>query len=354
MNKKIFFNLLTLSSLIFCDISASSLWQGSNAQIAVNNRVLAKINGKAFSVIDLMKKMELVFYREYPEYADSAEAKIQFFKSQWKYVLDELIDAELILASSKEMNMSVSDGDVRQEIERIFGPNVVDNIDKLGMSYEEVFKMLASDITVQRMTYSMAQMQAMNKIGPSDVRASYEQFCKENPIEEEWSYRVITLKGSHKDNLELTAELCHALLEQKSSTLDELSTFLEDKQLISKEINVSVSEPFIRQAKTVSTAHKEILTSLTPETFSKPIFSESTGQKKQLSAKIFYIEKYQAPGVHPLKEVEARLKNKLLEKAIDEETVAYRQKLRKRFGIEPDFLAKKLPINFEPFILVRD
>ncbi len=352
MKKYISLFTAVFSVLFAHSTAAPTQKEFQNGEMIVNNRILAKINGKVFSVMDLMKKLELIFYREYPQYAEIPKAKYDFFKSHWRQVLDEIIDAELVIANSKEVKLTVSDGDVRQEIESIFGPNVVVNIDKTGMSYEEAFKMLCEDIIVQRMTYGMAHVHAMNRIGPQDVRKAYEEWSKENPIKECWEYKVVSIKSLDKDKSMLFANLCLNLLQQEGASLDNLEQVLKDKNLLTNDVNVSVSDLFERNVDNVSELHKEVLKTLDKETFSKPVAQDTKTRQKQQIAKIFYLQKYTPQGLIPLKDVESRLKNKLLDKAIQEETLTYRKKLRKRFGIDENYLSKAVPENFEPFIFV--
>ncbi len=35
--------------------------------IVINNRILLKVNGKSITVMDVVRKMDLLFYRQYPE-----------------------------------------------------------------------------------------------------------------------------------------------------------------------------------------------------------------------------------------------------------------------------------------------
>lgn len=332
--------------------SAPSKKEFQNGEMVINNRILAKINGKVFSVMDLMKKLEVIFYREYPQYAEIPQAKYEFFSSSWRQILDELIDAELAKANAQEVKLTVSDGDVRQEIENVFGPNVVMNIDKTGMTYEDVFKILADDITVQRMTYGMAHVHAINRIGPQDVRKAYEEYCQKNPIEESWDYKVLTVKSQDPDKSLLFANLCLNLLQQDGATFDNLNQMLKEKNLLTAGVNITTSETLSRKISNVSDSHKEVLKTLQANTFSKPIIQESKPHQKQSIAKVFYIEKYTPAGVIPLKNIEGKLKNMLLDKAMQEETLVYRKKLRKRFGIDEAYLTKSVPENFEPFIFV--
>ena len=108
--------------------------QSRERHVNVNNRILAVVNGKPLSVYDVMKKMDVHFYRQFPEYASSAEARHQFYQAQWKNMLRDLVDKELILADAESAKVEVSAGDVRQEMENMFGPNIIANLDKLGMT----------------------------------------------------------------------------------------------------------------------------------------------------------------------------------------------------------------------------
>src|SRR5580704_3365582 len=99
----------TLLLILLIQLGTFSL-QGQNApmlfgkgerKIVVNNRILAKVNGKAISVLDIMKKMDMLFYRQYPQYANNAEARQQFYSMYWKTALQECIDKELIMADAQ-------------------------------------------------------------------------------------------------------------------------------------------------------------------------------------------------------------------------------------------------------------
>ena len=69
----------------------------------------------------------------------------------WKSALEEIIDKELILADAQESKIEVSSGDVRQEMERSFGPNIIANLDKAGISFEEASKIMQEEIIIRRM-----------------------------------------------------------------------------------------------------------------------------------------------------------------------------------------------------------
>src|SRR5580658_6057552 len=90
------FILFLFSSYLYA-LKNEPLFQMNHEEpkIFVNNRILAKLNGKPISTYDLMKKMDLTFYREYPQYTSSTDARFQFYQMSWRYVLEEMIDKAL-------------------------------------------------------------------------------------------------------------------------------------------------------------------------------------------------------------------------------------------------------------------
>ena len=83
------------------------------SEILVNNRILASVNGKNISVVDVMKKMDVYIARAYPEYADSNVHRHQFFIQNWRQTLDQLIDNELIMADAEKLEIKITDAEIR-------------------------------------------------------------------------------------------------------------------------------------------------------------------------------------------------------------------------------------------------
>ncbi len=113
-----------LFSLLFC---TCLLANNPDGEIIVNNRILAKVQGKSISVLDVMKKMDLFISDHYPEILNAPAGKFQFYQAQWKPVLDQLIDTQLMMADAenREHKITVSDGELREEVMLRFGPNVM-------------------------------------------------------------------------------------------------------------------------------------------------------------------------------------------------------------------------------------
>ncbi len=107
----IFFSYFLLICSAVEGKNESLLLQEAPQKIAVNNKILAKVNGKVISTVDIMKKMDMQFYKRFPQYVTSVEARYQFYLANWGHVLQEFIDKELILADAAESKIEVSSGD---------------------------------------------------------------------------------------------------------------------------------------------------------------------------------------------------------------------------------------------------
>lgn len=318
-------------------------------RIIVNNRVLAKINGKPISVLDVMKKMDLIFYREHPDLEESLVARYQFYMINWKTVLSDMIDGELILANAAEVKVTVSEGDVRQELEELFGPNVVLTIDKMGLTYEEAVKLVQNELTIKRMTSYMVHSKSLNRIGPEKIREVYENYAKEHPREASWDYQLVSIRGPNQLRNLALAEAAYQMLVKDKISLCNLVDALENSGLADPSTSIAVSDDLQRTDTTISDEHKQILSTLAPGRYSKPLTQTSRVDKTTVY-RIFFLKSHTAAGKVPYAEVEAKIKAQLEDKIYEEESITYRQKLRSRFGVCDD-LDAMLPKGFQPFIL---
>lgn len=320
-------------------------------KIFVNNRILAKINGKPISTFDLMKKMDVIFYRQYPEYASSVEARYQFYEMSWKYILEELIDKELILADAKESKIEVSGGDVRQEMEVSFGPNIIANLDKIGMSFDEAFKIVQEEIIIQRMLGGRVHAKAFRTVTPIKVQQAYETFTQDpaNARLSQWIYRVVTVKDRTLEKTEETANAAYQLL-LEGVLLDQLASRLKERKLLGRRAKFTVSNEVKNHEQELSPIYKEILSKLDTGMYSQP-FPYKSRRVNGTVYRILYVQE-KIPGGNPsFKELEGTLKDQLLDRAIDQETDQYLLKLRQHYHILQKELDAFLPVDYQPFLL---
>jgi SurA N-terminal domain len=313
--------------------------------IFINNTILAKVNGKAISVIDLMKKMDMIFYKRFPQYSSSVEARYQFYNVNWKHVMEELIEKELIMADAEEMKIEVTNGDVRQEMENMFGPNIIANLDKAGITYEEAWKIVKEDQILKRMMMIRVNSKAIRSVTPIKIKTAYEEFAKNNTNLSSWHYSVISLRGKDAPVCLEVANRAYTLLAEEGVLLSDLAKSLET--YLSKEmVNCTVSEEYHHTEKELSESYREILALLEPGNYSKPISQKGRDNKSDI-VRIFYLKEFNPGGAPPFSVVETKLKNQLIDKKVDEEATLYVDKLRKHFDIQEVVFSE----NFQPFVL---
>ncbi len=320
-------------------------------KIFVNNRILARVNDKSISTFDLVKKMDLTFYRQYPQYAHSNDARYQYYEMSWRYVLEEMIDKELVLADAQESKIAVTSGDVRQEMEVALGPNIIENLDKAGLSFDEASKIMQEDLIMNRMLGGRVHAKALRSVTPSKVRQAYETFIADpaNARLTQWQYIIITIKERTVERAENAAKAAYQLL-MSGTTIDQLSDKLKEQKVLGRKGKVTASNVIKNNDQELSRAYKEALSSLDTGMYSQPFFHKSRESNAPLYRILFVQEKI--PGGSPsFKELEGTLKEQLINQAVDQETDVYLQKLRQHYHIRQTDLDAFLPADYQPFIL---
>lgn len=355
MKTKNFFSLIFLAIACFSTSEikgeASLFGSSKEPQITVNNRVLAKANGKAISVIDLMKKMDMLFYRQFPQYTSSVVARHQFYLANWKHLLTEMIDKELIMADAEEGKLVVNAGDVRQEMETLFGPNIIENLDKVGLTFEEAYQMVLADITIRRMMYFRVQTKAIAQATPLKIREFYDKISKDTIRDNEWVYRVVTLR--HKDPVKAaeSANIALAMLKTDKVDFPDLAEKMKtDLPKDLKDTAVTVSEEFHTNEKELSDVFKTTLVTLNADNYSVPISQKSRSDNSTV-VRIFYLKDMIPGGPIPFKELEVKIKEKLVGDAMDTETEAYLKKLREHYHTQEGQIEDLLNSSYQPFLL---
>lgn len=346
--KKIIVNFLIIVCFAQGHLSAqaNNMFLSQPKHIFVNNRILAKVNGNPISVIDVMKQMDLFFYKQYPQYAKSPEARYQFYEMSWKKVFQDLIDKELIKADAKEVNLPITHGEVRQEIEMIFGPNIIANLDKAGISYEDAFEMTKEDLLFKKMIMARVNSIVLRSITPQMVMDYYQTWAEENKKPEKWTYQVITVRGDGVETSKAISDTVYHLLQDKDLELSQLPGLLSPDEFemcsISQEYSLSPTE--------ISESYREILSGLKPDTFSEPISQRSRASNSEVF-RIFFLKEIEKGGSAPFADVQNRLRDQIIDKEIVVEQGRYLDRLHKHFKVHMDDILSKIPDDFKPFTL---
>ncbi len=319
-------------------------------RITVNNRVLASVNGNIISVIDVKKKMDMILFQFYPQYLEVPEARHEFYNSHWKEVLNDLIDRELMIADAEEKGFPISSGDVREELEEIFGPDVMINLDNAGLTLDEAWKMVKADITIRRMLYYQVRMRIAPQVTPNEIRKAYDELIKVQSGQKECVWRCLTLKSSDTEAASSYAEKLGTLLTEENVTLDTLHHELEKRALIEPQIQVLISQTFRQKQSELSGALQELLLNMQEGSYSKPQIQSSRSDPKPV-VRIYYVEELKRGEVPTLQELEPKIREELTQAMTARKTNEYLDDLRRHFHLSKDEIERELPVNFQPFVI---
>ncbi|NGX53416.1 MAG: hypothetical protein K1000chlam4_00127 [Chlamydiae bacterium] len=342
--KILFFSLLTsggiLSAQNFNDFDLSA----APSDLTINNRVLIRVNGKPISVLDVVKKMDLLFYRRFPEHASSPFMRYQFYLANWKHMLTSVIDDQLILADAEEKKVEVTEGDVREELESLFGPDVVLNVDTLGMTYAEAFELLKTELIVQQMVGGMVRARAMTEVQPKNVRELYEERLKTNPGEDLWVYKIFSIRGEDKEARERVAEKAMRLITDEQMAFENLPFHLKEEE----GIKVSLSDEFERKDSELSLAYKAILQTVATGEGVAPGSNVVVRNQDKIS-RLFCLKEHKQAAPTLFSEAEEQLHMDLTQEAYVRLNEEYMGKLRSQHGMTDDYISEMIPEDFVPF-----
>ena len=334
-----------LLSLLFCVSLFSNPMAPMKGEIIVHNRILAKVQGQSISVLDVMKKMDLFISDHYPEILDSPAGKFQFYQAQWKSILDQLIDTQLMMADAenREHKITVSDGELREEVMLRFGPNVMGTLDKLNLSYDEARRMVHDEMIVQRMQWFRVSSKALQRVTAQDVKDAYAEFSLSNPPKEEWKYQVLTIRAPTEELGKSVAESAFSLLREVKEGLVAVADVLKQQHGTENDLVITVSSEYTVEDKNLSQNLKETLSVLKEGGFSSPLLQQNNVYR------LYHLKEHKRTETPTFPKMANRLKDSLLNKAASEEMEKYIAKLRQRFGYETS--PADIPADFQPFSL---
>lgn len=342
--KRLLIFLLVLSPLAaFANIPYPQMEEPE--ELIVNNRILANVHGKVFSVLDVMKQMDVHLQRYYPQYLNSKVARYQYYSQHWKETLDEIINTELIMADADGKDLKISDADVRETMQTQFGPNVISTLDALNITYEEAKTMIYQEKVVQQMTWFKANSRALQGINPQAVKKTYKEYVEKNPPVEEWKYQVLSIRAPQADVGQLVAEKAFALLAKERKSFQETAEALKQEG-----IAIQVSQDYAVTDKEVAKSHKDVLINLAKGSFSQPVSQVSRVDHTNVY-RIFYLKDHLLHEPPAFEKVSLKIENQLIQQAMAKETAVYASKLRKRYNFDEKQMRELIPADFVPFAL---
>lgn len=332
--------LVSLACLsgVYADVPPSR-----KSAVVVENKVLATVRDQVITVVDVMKKLDMVFCQQFPQYRAVPEARYEFYRSNWRRVFEELVDRQLVLLLAEEKQFGVTNGDIREELEEVFGPNVMMNLYEEGLSMHEVHEMMKADILSRRIISFYVHAPVLNYITPEVLRAAYLKKIEQLQGKQGWIWRTATVKAKGKDCPKEVADLAWKLLET-----DHLSTDLVASKL-PEGIELVVSQPFRSEQKEVAPAIQQVLEQLPLHSFSAPISFTNRSDPHQ-SWRCYIVDDRVESKVPSFPELEPALRDEIASPEITKRTIDFFADLRKQYHVKTVLSSEQL-LAFEPFQL---
>jgi hypothetical protein len=324
---------------------APQIFDQTAPTLSVKNRILAHVGPKVISVLDVQKQMDLFLVAHHPRAMESSVARYQFYKENWRTFFEKMVENTLILTDVGEKDFKIKESEVREMMVERFGNRLMHAIDQCGISYTEAQQLFREELTVQRMMWFKVEVKTW-RLRPADLRNAYREYLEKHPQEQEWTYRVLSIRSPE---VIFSAQLAHvacSLLRQAKSDLFSLITRLEEERSQYPGTTFHLSELLRANSRTISQAHRQGLEGLAPGEYSQPITQFSGDIPVQ---RIFFLEGQQTRPTPSFETIKARLEQEQRNLLTEREATAYRTKLRRQYGhwlqIEP------LPPHFCPFSL---
>lgn len=321
-------------------------------KLIINNRPLFKIHGKMISLLDVVKKMDLFIYENHPEIISSPRLKYRFYMQNWLFTLKEMIHIELILADAKTKKITISNGDIREEmLERFGSSSIIQKIHNLNLSYEEMRNLIQQELILKKMKSFKIYSKIIQMVTPDLIQSKYREYCSANAPSKKWKYQFVSLRGQEDEVIQNCLSKLFILL-QNSHSIDHVATIFEkENPELYKKISLHISPVIDTNEKAISHEHRQVISSMQTDTYSEPCKQISRVDGSTVH-RIFHLiseENLTPPMFSTMSE---ELRNTLLNQLAMKETQAYIETLSKRFNIDIQEI-QDLKKDFQPFILTE-
>lgn len=306
-------------------------------KIEIHNRVLAKVNDKVISVIDLKNYMNFIFYKLYPNKEDILE-KYKFYSSGWMDLLKEMINTEFIEQEFEKKKLKVENNEIQKRMKTLFAPDIMKTLEKLNLPYEIAKNLVKKDLIKEKLIGYFVHYKVLQKITPEVIKKHYLDFLKKNPEKTIWKYKIIS--ANVEEEKKFFNNLHKICIEKENFEKLDLKKIEEQNQAKIKVSNYQIS------SYEISEKIKNILKNLKPKSFSTPILQKNRKTQKE-AYKIFYLEDSEVKKPPSFNEMADKIKEKLFQKEYTKELHKYFYNLQKSYNFDENTIL--VSENFIPF-----
>jgi len=298
--------------------------------VSVNNRILTTVNGKSITLVDVVKKMDLQMLEHHRHHMKDPSFRYQFYLENWRQTFSDMLDKELVLLSASDYKMPLSPGDVRQEMDELFGQDILQGVEMAGLSYDEAEEIVRNEILTRRMLMWKVEAGVRASITPKEIVEAYTLYLQDIERDRKFSYHVLTVKGEKE--------------EEALSKAQEIKSFIGKKPL--EELGCTVSSLFIQKHKEMA---KTVLEKLMPLQNGESSNIVSSKKGEEYVCKIYFLKERKDATPSSFEDMEAPLKHTIFQKKLVQKMDGYFKELRASYSVNVDAIMKDLPSDFQPF-----
>lgn len=303
--------------------------------LGLHNRVILQIDDEhILTLMDVVHRMNLIFYTSYPDHIGSTEARYQFYQANFPMLLEGVIDEFLMEADARSKKITVDATTVKEEIEELLGEKVLDMCARFDMSYEDIFRVVERMLLSQKMSGMMVRSKVMLQVTPQQIKDYYAKLVEEAQRTYTWKYCVLTVKSSLTMGAQIAERITERVLEMRSFDKDRVQAFAT-----SLGGSVSISEEYVRTDRELSRSHRKVLENVL---YTGGVSCSSPQVHSSGDWKIFVLLDKVAMQVEPLASLENRIKGALLQDKLIAVDKQYKEQLRQRFGYDEVVIAQLL------------
>jgi hypothetical protein len=277
-------------------------------------------------------------------------ARYEYYMNSWLHTLQEMIDTELILIDAKDKEIKITSGDIREEMEHRFGPNMLSKLDELDLQYEEARTMIQNELIARQMNWYKVQSKAVQSVSPQDIRNAYRKYCDEHPPSEEFVYQVVSLRADDIAKGEELSKKAHATFLNLQDIQKAFQEISQDPQYQDKAISLQLSEEYQLDEKSLSKSHRDVLISLAPNKYSDLVSQVNRIDGKTVF-RIFYLKSHRFNAPASFGEISEKIQEALTQAALEKENTLYLSKIRSRHGFDEKFFNEMIAKDFQPFVI---
>lgn len=365
MIKKTLSAILSLTSLICAPLSSIDSFmpamgapqrmqptpQAKSYQLVIHNRPLLKVGESMISLHDVLQKVNLMILAHDPEYLDNPQALFHIYQQYWKGAFEELVNAELMALYWTDKKFVLPETEIRAALNDRFGPNVVDNLNKMGLSYEQALAVVHKDLMVQQINWYFIHMKALGLVTPEKIKTAYQAYLNDFIPSEQWAYEVVSIKGDDLQFCQKVAlEICQSASAESSPLLsmnDLLAGVKESFKQSDKTVTVSVQN-YTHDKNAIASRYTEALRSIPIGSLSQPIIE---GSPKKPIVKLIKLQQIQKEEPKAFQEMAPSFEQQIFQKVYSEEMSLFIKNLQEQYGYTDPL--KMIPEDYVPFELIE-